>query len=159
MSVLLALESSLAAAAISQYAAIHGLVMDVTNDLDEAIRRSRFRCYTTIICDASFSGPFRTDGLDIVRTAKRVRSETRTIVLATSVTTAIESAHAFGDVDVVLLKPQPLAKLLSNVVGAADPFSQQDEDSSCIVVDLAEHRRQRAHVASSDEPVPRHRDR
>jgi DNA-binding response OmpR family regulator len=98
-------------ARVAEYGGARGWSLDVAGSLDEAVRLSRFRHYNTVISDESFEGISCTAGLRIARAAKRVDTRTRTIVLITAMSASIDDARQRGDVDVILLKPQPLSLL------------------------------------------------
>jgi len=136
MTALIVLENPYAAVAVADYAGTHGWQPpDVVADCGEAARLVRFRRYPTVICDASFEGPSCTAGLEIARIAKRADPRTCTILLATWMSQAIQNARAAGEVDVVLLKPQPLSLLFSYAV--RETIDETCADGTvCGVIDL-----------------------
>lgn len=116
MPAMLVLHDAHTATAVAEYCEQHDCRVDVSVDPDQAARVARFQRYPTVICDVSFGDAFCSKGLEIARAAKRRDRSTRTVALATWMSPELQSAVDRGEIDVVLMKPQPLAKLLAHAV-------------------------------------------
>jgi ActR/RegA family two-component response regulator len=111
VSALIVLEDSRVAELLRDYSVVRGCPVHVVSDFEEALGLARFQRFTSLVCDVSFDDAQCVAGLELARAAKHADPHTRTIVLATWRSPALDTAQHDGSVDLVLMKPQPLAEL------------------------------------------------
>jgi DNA-binding NtrC family response regulator len=88
-----------------------GCTVDCARELEEAEALAAHNAYDLIIADLSLTGNHGTEGLEVIRYARRHCRAVRSIVLTGHATTWIEREAYRRGVNAFLRKPQPLADI------------------------------------------------
>jgi CheY-like chemotaxis protein len=115
MRVFAALSRETSCAAVSEFFSSLGWEVDSATEPSMAERFLTFRQYDAVVTDLQFNGWYCTEGLEIVRAAKRGGRNPLVALLTTSLSDeSVKDAYAAG-ADIVWPKPQRLAVIAAQI--------------------------------------------
>jgi DNA-binding response OmpR family regulator len=101
--------------ALSEYFRGNGWSVDSTGEEEEAEALLASRQYAVVIADLRLTGLHGVEGLDVIRHSRRLRPETRVVILTGNGTPELEAEARRGGADAFLHKPLPLVDLAAVV--------------------------------------------
>ena len=105
--------------ALQEYLGCCGWEVDVARSAFEADRLLRARTYSAVITDLRFSGTNGTEGLDVVRTARKSHPRAPVVLMTGYASPEAEASARRLGVDAFVPKPVPLWELARLVQGWA----------------------------------------
>jgi two-component system, response regulator, stage 0 sporulation protein F len=115
--------------ALESYFASDGWTVNSARRLDSALDLLSTGCYTLVLTDLRLGGCQETEGLEIARSAARLRPATHVILLTAFGTPEIEDEARRIGVDAFLHKPLPLSEIAQV---ARRIITQQSQSSAAI---------------------------
>jgi len=106
--------------ALCEYFTKQGWTVDSAAEKEEAEALLACTEYAVVIADLRLTGIYGVEGLDIVRSSRQLRPETRIVLLTGNGTPEIEAEARRRGADAFLQKPLPLSQLeavIASLVG------------------------------------------
>jgi ActR/RegA family two-component response regulator len=104
---------------MSEYFSQQGFEVDTASEVEEAERLVRARKYEVIVQDLRL-GTSERDGLQVVKLARDLSSETRIVVLTAYGSVEVEDETLKTGADAFLRKPKPLSQVAQVIQGLLD---------------------------------------